>query len=341
MGAPTVYYYDDPGAPVLTNIQDAFYQILMACLVNGYGSKPAAGWSVVHDQWAAHGHASFTNNTESGVLGLVRNISTESGSYLYVAEAMVDYQTAVNARSGMRSNINPATLATASLQGRQRAHGAQWQRWVCIADEQGAWVFFSSDDNRLFNPWNTKQDSMMYGRIYFGAVTSYFNGSRVEGNLGNFIIAGGSGDNANLSEWYQLNNNHPSTLFYNKDGLIAGDGSLLSFHPFWVSGVGNIPAGSQPDGFPRFYLFPVQIIDATQPLANRVLIGELSFLKSCWELSTAANSSLTVTRDFAQRLQPSGQTLRDPVLIDGVSHLMAPMGWYAYALISLDAADWA
>lgn len=340
MGAPTVYYYDDPGAPVLTNIQDAFYQILMACLVNGYGSKPAAGWSVVHDQWAAHGHASFTNNTESGVLGLVRNTTSGFGPYLYVAEAMVDYQTAVNARSGMRSNINPATLATASLTGRQRAHGAQWQRWVCIADEQGAWVFFSSDDNRLFNPWGLRHDSSQYRPIYIGAVTSFFGlGGRSQALQGNFIIAGGFGDRNDYGNWFEISYASPCTIFYDKSGSVAADGSLLALYPLSISASGYAPGGKVSDGYSRFYLSPVQVLDASGGSDYRIAIGELVFLKSTFDICGTGPSE--TGRANAQRIQPSGQTLRDPVLIDGVPHLMAPMGYYAYALISLDAADWA
>ncbi len=341
MGAPTVYYYDDPGAPVLTNIQDAFYQILMACLVNGYGSKPAAGWSVVHDQWAAHGHASFTNNTESGVLGLVRNTSTDgAGAFLYVAEAMVDYQTAVNARSGMRSNINPATLATASLTGRQRAHGAQWQRWVCIADEQGVWVFFSADDNRLFNPWGSQHESSSYRSIYIGAATNFFGlNGRTDAALGNFIIAGGCGDSVYNSEWFYVDNNSPSTLMYSSSGLIAADGVMLGLYPFFCDASYLLIGYGATEKFTRFPLFPVQIVDYSGNQSSRTVIGELGMVLSSFELGASYASYFS--RSFARRIQPSGQTLRDPVLIDGVPHLMAPMGFYAYALISLDAADWA
>lgn len=340
MGAPTVYYYDDPGAPVLNNYQDAFYQILMACLVNGYGSKPAAGWSVVYDEWAAAGHASFTNDTASGVLGVVRNTTVNYGPYLYVAEAMIDYQTAVNSRSGMRSNINPATLATDSLSGRQRAHGVSWQKWVCIADEQGAWLFFSNTDDRLFNPWGLRHESLSYRSIYFGAATNFFGlGERSAALLGNFLIAGGLGDSYNNSEWFVVNSNCPSTLMYSSSGYVADDGSLLGIYPLFCNAYSYFVANAADDAFSRFPLYPVQIVDYGSANASRIAVSELGMTKSSWELG--ASGSSTYSRMFANRIQPAGQTLRDPVLIDGVPHLMAPMGYYAYALISLAEADWA
>lgn len=341
MGAPTVYYYDDPGAPVLTNIQDAFYQILMACLVNGYGSKPAAGWSVVHDQWAAHGHASFTNNTESGVLGLVRNTTANFGPYLYIAEAMVDYQTAVSARSGMRSNINPATLATASLQGRQRAHGPAWQRWVCVADDQGAWLFFGDSDARLFdNLYGGQLSSSSYRPLYLGAFDSFFGGGgRIAAQLGNFIIVGGVGDSFGAGDWYNAGASHPCTIFHGSNGVLANDGSIVTLHPFHLNLASVVPGRLVDDSFTRFYLSSVQIVDMTQALDYRVAIGELRFLKASWEL--AVSGSNTAGRSNAQRILPSGRCLRDVVLIDGVAHLVAAMGANAYALISLAEADWA
>lgn len=40
-----LYQWDDAGAPTLNGTAGSLISILDACLVNGYGSKPAAGWS--------------------------------------------------------------------------------------------------------------------------------------------------------------------------------------------------------------------------------------------------------------------------------------------------------
>jgi hypothetical protein len=45
MVAPTIYRSDDASAPVLNGTAGALITVLDACLVNGYGSKPAAGWT--------------------------------------------------------------------------------------------------------------------------------------------------------------------------------------------------------------------------------------------------------------------------------------------------------
>lgn len=45
MAAPIVYRWDDSGAPVARGERASLCDILYACLVTGYGSKAAAGWT--------------------------------------------------------------------------------------------------------------------------------------------------------------------------------------------------------------------------------------------------------------------------------------------------------
>jgi hypothetical protein len=45
MVAPIVYSSTDPSAPVLSGTAGTLISVLDACLVNGYGAKPAAGWT--------------------------------------------------------------------------------------------------------------------------------------------------------------------------------------------------------------------------------------------------------------------------------------------------------
>ena len=47
--AVTLYSYTDVGAPSLAgNVLGGLPPILDACLVNGYGSKAAAGWAIAY-----------------------------------------------------------------------------------------------------------------------------------------------------------------------------------------------------------------------------------------------------------------------------------------------------
>lgn len=96
----TLRYYTslDTGAPVLTGT--TYYRlraILMACLVTGYGSKAAAGWSMPHD---VTGGCSFSNG--DAVLNLVSTASDKV--QFYSMEYITDPSTALaggyNRRSG-------------------------------------------------------------------------------------------------------------------------------------------------------------------------------------------------------------------------------------------------
>ncbi|MBQ1782878.1 MAG: hypothetical protein II007_04420 [Gammaproteobacteria bacterium] len=49
MAIPTLYKWDDAGAPQLTRQAQSLLTILRKCLVEGYGSKAALGWSIAFD----------------------------------------------------------------------------------------------------------------------------------------------------------------------------------------------------------------------------------------------------------------------------------------------------
>jgi hypothetical protein len=76
MATPTVYTWMDTGAPLATSNADymghkALLDILKACLVDGYGDKPAAGWTLEHWDDATVGgeRAAFGNG--NGIIELI------------------------------------------------------------------------------------------------------------------------------------------------------------------------------------------------------------------------------------------------------------------------------
>lgn len=62
---PTIYKSTDPSAPVMNGSAGSLIAVLKACLVDGYGAKPAAGWSFV-DVHAATYKALFTQGNATG-----------------------------------------------------------------------------------------------------------------------------------------------------------------------------------------------------------------------------------------------------------------------------------
>lgn len=131
----TVRFYSslDTGAPALSgDLYDRLRAIFKACLVDGYGSKPAAGWTLGHD---VSGGFSLSNG--DGVINLVRTAT--SGVAVYIMEAITDASTAlaggVNRRSAGWYDGSSATerfylFSNGGLYGGTNPH------WVLVADEK-------------------------------------------------------------------------------------------------------------------------------------------------------------------------------------------------------------
>lgn len=208
MTAPTVYSWDDPGAPAWPANANGLglYEVLKACLVNGYGAKSGAGWSVVYDDYATSGNFSITNGLQTGVLGLYHSKASGMHYYeplLYVAESMSAFDTPINGKSlamqitqtGFNYSYNAAVHGVGSYKG---SGGNYSPRWIVIANENWAWVAFSSSPSG-HAAFNANPPLLISGQwqccpvIGFGAINSTLSayGSGASVQLGNFHIVGG------------------------------------------------------------------------------------------------------------------------------------------------------
>ena len=144
----TVRFYSslDAGAPSLSGSRniDRIKQILLACLVNGYGSTPAAGWTVGHE----HADGFSLGNDE----GFVNFVNLASFAVVcYVMEAITDGSTAlatgVNRRSGHwfdgSTNVGRQMLYAASF-----ATGAN-PHWAVVADDKTCILLIGSSTSGL------------------------------------------------------------------------------------------------------------------------------------------------------------------------------------------------
>lgn len=139
----TVYRWDDAGAPQLTNGKPSeIIAILKKCLVEGYGTKAGAGWSVAFENAAAFKIA-FRNSTTEASGGFVQfwsvlGTDTDSGNMRFRgAKSMTALDVFVNAQYQKQFNIAPNI-----------------DYWVLIATSAGFW-FIST--NSLTTP-NTSSD---------------------------------------------------------------------------------------------------------------------------------------------------------------------------------------
>lgn len=117
----------DTGAPVLSGSQfSRVRQILLACLVNGYGGKPAAGWTVGHD--VAGGFSLFNG---------VAYINFVEGSSVYTHAAYI---------------MEAITDGTTALAGGVNRRSAGWYDGATVNERQG-WYTGSSGLNSTSNPY--------------------------------------------------------------------------------------------------------------------------------------------------------------------------------------------
>ena len=339
MGAPTVYYYDDAGAPVLTSGNDAFYQIVKACLIDGYGDKAAAGWSWVYDDWAGTGNASLTNAAGSGVLGIHRADTSGRPPFVYVCEGMVDAQTPVNARSGLSNVSGLSDFVEASGGDTLNATrtGSHWSQWCVIANDNFAMVFMGQSG--MFNA----QASALGGYssvVAFGAIASVRGAGSVSAPLaGNFLIIGGASTDY-VWRGYTPSlvgasvGNH-STAFYDMQGAVRqGDAGLLLW-PFFQSVQDGVANGiGETDGSIQVMDLNRAFVVYTESITNPSRSGsQLGFIPGLYAVSYACGQDDSLDRAL------TGADLRDIVSDGGKSYLKGRF-YGLVGLISLAAEDW-
>ena len=157
------YRYDDVGAPALSTPNAGLIAVLDACLVNGYGSKPGAGWA---KEFSGTNLAAYRQGAGSMCYLRVNNATGTGQARVVGYESMSDIDTGANAfpkeaqsAGGLYVNINAST-AVAN------------KPWVLIADERRfyLWVGYATAMTSL-TPLSTS--ATYQGLFFFGDVVSY------------------------------------------------------------------------------------------------------------------------------------------------------------------------
>lgn len=102
MSTPQFYSWDDDGSPARAlsgNLQNMLKQILVPCLVTGYGSKQGAGWTLGHE----HPNGFSLINADGNVVNFVSNLPAQApypamrdeAIHIYAAESLTDTSQAI------------------------------------------------------------------------------------------------------------------------------------------------------------------------------------------------------------------------------------------------------
>lgn len=194
----TVYRWDDVDAPQITNASrkpSDVMKIMKACLVDGYGSKSGAGWSVVEDQIAtAAPYASFRNAGSSGAV-LVRADNDNTGSSFSV-RAHQEYTDLNN--FAKESKWFGAANAASYGQSPTR-------KWILIATNKAFWFLQMHPSYENINYINRNNTNNTW--VFFaGDIYSVFNNDPCT-----FTLIGGQND-VDISTSSSYSNTLPYTL---------------------------------------------------------------------------------------------------------------------------------
>lgn len=204
MSTPRFYSWDDDGSPgraLSGNLQNRLKQILVPCLVTGYGSKPGAGWTVGHE----HANGFSLINTDGNVVNFVSNLPAQApypamnaeAIHIYLANSITDSSGPIIAGAGLCSG--PYRYGLPELGGsprhsisakRQLQDNLSTLQWTVVADDKTVALVLSggvagSDANHL-------------AYVNFSS-TLYFGGVLNDLLLANdFVALGGSNSGYNV-----------------------------------------------------------------------------------------------------------------------------------------------
>lgn len=151
--AADIYRSTDVGAPVLNGTVGSLITLLDACLVNGYGSKTAAGWTKAYSGTNLAAYRMSTAGSSSGCYLRVDDTGTREGR-------IIGYKTMSDVNTG--TNQFPTTLQQSGgyFVKKSTTIDGTARPWVLLADERFFYLFINAN---VTNPINSDaQDGFMY-----------------------------------------------------------------------------------------------------------------------------------------------------------------------------------
>ncbi len=162
MAAPTVYRWDDANAPVARGESRSLCDILYACLVTGYGAKPAAGWTREYVN-ATFDKAVFRNNPATGT-GFYLQVDGAAASSA-ANDKIMAYEVMTDVDTGLFP-FSTAALGEFSLSGDV---GTTARPWVLVADDRA--FYFTVWPGDTSAPDNA---AVIKSEIFFGDIVKWY-----------------------------------------------------------------------------------------------------------------------------------------------------------------------
>lgn len=284
MSAPTVYKSSDSSAPVLTGQVGTLVALLDACLVNGYGSKSAAGWT-----------KAFTATNKGSYLGTAGHYLDVDDSGAGSAGAQEGncrgYETMTAVGTGTGPFPTTGQVASPGLFIRKSSTADATARgWVLFADGVTFHLFILSGDT------TNQYQSFSFGRVYsFKASDTYRTMVVGHNSTGGAVGAGldansgTSGTGGSASGWYAAR-------------IVAGTGASVTCAWFNVGALSFIDPFNGPNPVDsNVYLSRIFVANGSSSAAN----GLRGYLRGIYQILTAVGlndgDTFTGAGDFAGR----------------------------------------
>lgn len=163
--AVTVYKSTDAGAPALTGQVGSLVALLDAILVNGYGAKPAAGWTKA---FAGANLAAYRNNVATGTGFYLAVNDNAPGATAGAREAQArGFEVMTTVSAGTGAFPTTAQLAVSGVPIRKSSFADATSRpWKAYADNKTFYLFINLRD---FVGWS----GFAFGDIYAIATDPY------------------------------------------------------------------------------------------------------------------------------------------------------------------------
>lgn len=209
-----VYCRDDPGSPVYGFGESgsigwhAFKEILKACLINGYGSRVAAGWSLINE---GDRFIVLRNGSGSGYVGFTHNQISDQFCTVWLAQTYIGMSGNFMNGDGLRSGLAAGNLVPHKFHMFFLAQHTDRSSWYVVADERtfvmAAGGFFDSSQIA-----NADYD---FRSFYVGETSD-----------GYFVAVGGENVAGTSSARAHFNQLGATLLINPVTGLLVGSGAI-------------------------------------------------------------------------------------------------------------------
>ena len=160
--AVTVYRWDDPDAPVLSNPSaGSLIGVLDACLVNGYTGKPAVGWTKA---FSGTNVAAYRQGA-----GSMCYLRVNDGTGLFKATAR-GYESMTDIDTGVNAFPTTAQLANGVYAAIGIATTAANKPWIVVADNKRFYLWVGVS---LTTAVDISTSTTWQGMFFFGDVISF------------------------------------------------------------------------------------------------------------------------------------------------------------------------